>query len=322
MKIVILDGYTLNPGDLDWSELEAFGELKVYDRTSPEEVYERAKGAQILLTNKTKITAETIEKLKELKYIGELATGYDNIAIEAAAKRHIPVCNVPGYGSSSVAQMTWAFILELCNQVGRRSNEVKEGAWVRSKDFSFGGAGLVELKGKTLGLIGLGAIGSEVAKIGLAFGMKIMAAVRHPENYKIEGVKVVKDKDCVYQAADVVSLHLPLTDDNQEMIDAKVLQKMKKTTFLINTARGGLINEKDLAEALQNGEIAGAAVDVLSTEPPSADNPLLQAPNCLITPHVAWASKEARTRLLKIAAQNIQGFLDGKLQNVVNKIGG
>lgn len=318
MKIVVLDGYTLNPGDLDWSEISALGDLTVYDRTPIEKVFQRAVGAQIVLTNKTKISAETIEKLQDLKYIGELATGYDNIAIEAAAKRTIPVCNVPGYSTPSVAQMTWALILELTNQVAKRSDEVKDGAWVRSQDFSFGSKGLVEVQDKTLGLIGLGAIGSKVAEIGLAFGMKVKAAVRHPENYHVPGVEITSTINEVFKAADVLSLHLPLNEESFELVDSKRLKIMKNSGFLINTSRGGLINEMDLAEALKKEQIAGAAVDVLSSEPPKADNPLLDAPNCIITPHVAWASKESRQRLVKIAADNIRGFLNGKLQNVVD----
>ncbi|MFT3945486.1 MAG: D-2-hydroxyacid dehydrogenase [Agriterribacter sp.] len=317
MNIVILDGYTLNPGDLDWSPLEKIGKLKVYERTAIENVVERSKDAEIVLTNKTKITGDAIKSLPKLKYIGELATGFDNVDIKTAAEKNIPVCNVPGYSSSSVAQLTIALLLELVYKTGKRSEEVHAGAWVKSTDFCFGHTGLFELEGKTLGLIGLGQIGSAVAKIALAFGMKVIASVRNPEKYNIKGVSFVSREDC-FKQADFVSLHCPLTDDTRQMVNTALINTMKPSAYIINTARGALINEIDLADALNNKRIAGAALDVLSTEPPSADNPMFNATNCIITPHIAWATKEARTRLLNESIKNIEAFLEGERRNVVN----
>jgi glycerate dehydrogenase len=319
MKIVILDGYTINPGDLTWKSLEALGELTVYDRTPAEEVADRCQGAQLVLTNKAKVSGDTIKKLPDLKYIGELATGYDNIDIKEAALRNIPVCNVPGYSTMSVAQLTWALILELVCKTGRRSGEVHDGAWVKSKDFCFGHAGLFELQGKKLGLIGLGQIGSAVAAIGQAFGMEIIANVRNPEKYTMPGVRFVSREEC-FSEGDIVSLHSPLTDETRQMVNADLLSTMKPSAMLINTARGALINEKDLADALNNDRIAGAALDVLSTEPPAGDNPMFDAKNCIITPHIAWATIEARQRLLDESIENIKAFLNGKARNVVNKV--
>ncbi len=319
MNIVILDGYSINPGDLSWSLLETFGSLTVNDRTPPGDVLKRSAGAEIVLTNKSKIPGDVINALPQLKYIGELATGYDNVDIRAAAERNIPVCNVPGYSTQSVAQLTWALILELTYTVNRRSVEVHNGAWTRSKDFCFGHEGLFELHGKTLGLIGLGQIGSAVAKIALAFGMKVIASVRHPDKYNIADVSFMDTKDC-FRQSDFISLHCPLTEATRQMVNKDLLQLMKPSAYIINTARGALINEADLAAALHNERIAGAALDVLSAEPPPADNPLLKAPRCIITPHIAWATKEARERLLKEAAANIEAFLDGRFRNVVNGV--
>lgn len=319
MKIVILDGYSINPGDLNWALLEALGNLTVYERSAPDEVLERSKNAEIVLTNKSKVPGEVIGALPKLRYIGELATGFDNIAIRAAAQRNIPVCNVPGYSTQSVAQLTWALILELTYNVKRRSDEVHAGAWTRSKDFCFGHQGLFELQGKTIALIGLGLIGSAVAKIAMAFGMNIIAAVRNPAKYNIPGIRIADIDEC-FEQADFVSLHCPLTESNRQMVNTELLKKMKPSAYLVNTARGGLIHEQDLAKALREKQIAGAAVDVLSSEPPAADNPLLNAPNCVITPHIAWATKEARERLLFESAENIKAFLNGELRNVVNGV--
>ena len=319
MKIVILDGYTINPGDLTWEGLEALGELTVYDRTPAEEVADRCQGAQLVLTNKAKVSADAIKKLPDLKYIGELATGYDNIDIKEAALRNIPVCNVPGYSTMSVAQLTWALILELVCKTSQRSGEVHDGAWVRSKDFCFGHAGLFELQGKKLGLIGLGQIGSAVAAIGQAFGMEIIANVRNPKKYTMPGIRFVSREEC-FREGDIVSLHSPLTDETRQMVNAGLLSTMKPSAMLINTARGALINEKDLADALNNDRIAGAALDVLSSEPPLKDNPMFTAKNCIITPHIAWATIEARQRLLDESIENIKAFLNGKPRNVVNKV--
>ena len=319
MNIVILDGYSINPGDLSWLPLEMFGNLTVYDRSVPDEVQERAAGAEIVLTNKSKVPGAVIEALPRLRYIGQLATGFDNVDIGAAARRNIPVCNVPGYSTQSVAQLTWALILELTYNIGHRSNKVHNGAWSRSKDFCFGHEGLFELQGKTLGLIGLGLIGSAVAKIGMAFGMNIIAAVRNPAKYDMPGVSFKSVGEC-FEQADFVSLHCPLTDSNRQMVNRDMLQRMKPSAYLINTARGALINEQDLAAALIQHQIAGAAVDVLSSEPPPADHPLFNVPNCIITPHIAWATKEARERLLYESAENIKAFLNGSLRNVVNGV--
>ncbi|HRP56622.1 D-2-hydroxyacid dehydrogenase [Agriterribacter sp.] len=319
MDIVILDGYSINPGDLSWSLLETFGTLTIHDRTAPDEVLKRSAGAEIVLTNKSKIPGDVIRALPQLKYIGELATGYDNVDIRAAAGRNIPVCNVPGYSTQSVAQLTWALILELTYNVNRRSAEVQNGAWTRSKDFCFGHEGLFELQGKTLGLIGLGQIGSAVARIAMAFGMKIIASVRHPDKYDIAGVSFAGTEDC-FRRSDFISLHCPLTEATRQMVNKDLLTLMKPSAYMINTARGALINETDLAAALHDNRIAGAALDVLSTEPPPAENPLLKAPRCIITPHIAWATKEARERLLKEAAENIKAFLQGKPRNVVNGV--
>lgn len=317
MNIVILDGYTINPGDMDWLPLEKIGVLKVYERTAVDDVVERSQNAEIVLTNKTKITGDAIKALPKLQYIGELATGFDNVDIKAAAERGIPVCNVPGYSTSSVAQLTMALILELIYKTGKRSDEAREGGWVKSKDFCYGHAGLFELQGKTLALIGLGQIGTAVAKLAMAFGMKVIAAVRNPSKYTIEGVSFVSREACFSQA-DFVSLHCPLTDDTRQMVNASLINTMKPSAYIVNTARGALINEKDLAEALNNKRIAGAALDVLSAEPASADNPLLKADNCIITPHIAWATKEARERLLNESVKNIEAFLKGEVRNVVN----
>lgn len=319
MEIIILDGFTLNPGDLSWKSFEELGKLTVYDRTPPEEVAKKAGNAEVILTNKAKVLASAIAELPNLRYIGELATGYDNIDIKAAAERGIPVCNVPGYSTHSVAQLAWALILELTYHVGKRSGEVRDGAWSRSLDFCFGHEGLFELHGKTLGLIGLGQIGAAVAGIGLAFGMKVLAVVRDPSKYNIAGVEFVTREKCCEQA-DFLSLHCPLTDDTRGMINAGLISKMKSSAFIINTARGALIAEQELATALREGKIAGAGLDVLLSEPPPADNPLLSAPNCIITPHIAWATKEARQRLLHESVENIKAFLKGKPRNVVNGV--
>lgn len=321
MEMVILDGFTLNPGDLSWKPFEDLGKLTVYERTAPEEVAQRVGNAAIVLTNKAKVLGEAIEQMPGLQYIGELATGFDNIDIKAAAKRNVPVCNVPGYSTHSVAQLTWAFILELTYHTARRSAEVHGGAWSRSKDFCFGHEGLSELQGKTLGLVGLGQIGMAVANIGLAFGMHILAVVRDPSKYSnVTGIEFASREDC-FRQADFVSLHCPLTDDTRQMVNAALIATMKPSAFIINTGRGALIQEDELASALKEAKIAGAALDVLSSEPPPVDNPLIGAPNCIITPHIAWATREARQRLLNESAWNIKAFLDGKPRNVVNGVG-
>lgn len=316
MKIVILDGYALNPGDLSWKGLKALGELVVYDRTSPEEVVQRATGAEIVLTNKTIVSRAAIEQLPHLKYIGVLATGYNIVNVEAAKAQGIVVTNVPTYGTSSVAQATFAHLLNLTHHVGEHAAGVREGRWSASEDFCYWDFPLVEVAGLTLGIIGFGRIGRAVARIGLALEMNVLAHdVGRIE--PLDGVKRV-DLDTLLAESDAVTLHCPLTADNQGLINARTLGLMKTTAFLINTARGPLIDEPALADALNSEQIAGAGLDVLSVEPPPADHPLLSARNCYITPHQAWATKTARQRLLDIVAENIRAYLDGKPQNVVN----
>ncbi|MFT4155005.1 D-2-hydroxyacid dehydrogenase [Parafilimonas sp.] len=318
MKIVVLDGYTLNPGDLSWKELEDLGELVVYDRTAPLLIVERAADADIILTNKVPLSEETISRLASLQYIGVLATGYNIIDIAAARARNIPVCNVPGYSTPSVAQLTFALLLELTHHVQRHSDAVRQGKWSASPDFCFWDYPLTELEGKTAGIIGFGTIGQKVANIASAFGMHIIAGSRtqtdqqHRKNFKWAGIKEL------LQQSDVVSIHCPLTPETKGLINKENLQLMKPSAFLLNTARGPIIVDEDLAHALNNDIIAGAGIDVLATEPPSADSPLLTAKHCIITPHIAWASKEARTRLMHIAVHNLSAFLNGRLVNIVN----
>ncbi|WP_212006629.1 D-2-hydroxyacid dehydrogenase [Chitinophaga sp. HK235] len=318
-NIVVLDGYALNPGDLDWAPLKALGNVTIYDRTPESEVAARAKGAHILLTNKAIISADTINSLPALEYIGVMATGYNVVDIAAATARKIPVTNVPAYSTASVAQLTFALILELCHHTGLHAESVRAGEWSSSIDFSYWKTPLTELEGRTLGIIGFGQIGQAVARIAQAFGMKVIASHRYPERDRMEGVTFVDQATC-FREADIVSLHCPLNQENREFVNAALLRTMKKTAFLINTSRGPLIQEADLAVALQEGVIAGAGLDVLSTEPPAADNPLLKAPGTIITPHIAWATREARSRLLRVAIGNVESFLNGACQNSINKI--
>lgn len=317
MKIVILDGYTLNPGDLDWSPIASLSEPVIYERSAKDELVERAKGAEIVLVNKVVLSRETLDQLPDLKYIGVMATGYNNVDVVAAKERGIIVTNVKAYGPASVAQHTFGLLLALANHLELHSQSVHAGDWVSSKDFCYWNTPLIELAGKTFGLIGLGDIGSKVAKIAQALEMKTIAFRRNPEKTVEDGVEMVSLEE-LFSQSDVISLHCPLTEDTREIINKNSLAKMKSTSFLLNTGRGPLINERDLAEALSQGIIAGAGLDVLSTEPPTSDNPLLSAPNCIITPHIAWASFEARKRLLKMVASNIEAFLEGKPINVVS----
>lgn len=316
MNIVVLDGYTLNPGDLSWSALEALGNVAVFDRTPPGQVLQRAKDAHIILTNKAIVNAEAIHALANLQYIGVMATGYNVVDIQAANARNITVCNVPAYSTASVAQLTFALLLELCQGAGAHSASVHKGEWAASQDFSYWKMPLTELKDKTLAIIGFGQIGQAVAKIALAFGMQVIASHKHPERDKMEGV-MFKDQAACFKEADVVSLHCPLNAENKGFVNAALLASMKPSAFLINTSRGPLIREEDLADALNKGIIAGAGLDVLTIEPPAADNPLLSAKNCVITPHIAWASKEARSRLMEKVVSNIKAFQDGKPVNVI-----
>ena len=313
--IVILDGYTTNPGDLSWAPLEEIGHVTVYDRTPPAEILNRAKDAEILITNKTVLTEEILAQLPNLRYVGLLSTGTNAVDLKACASRGIAVTNVPGYSTEDVAQLTFGLMLELALHVGHHSQKVRSGAWTASKDFCFWETPLIELAGKTLGIVGYGAIGSRVCEIARAFRMNVLVYTRTPKALP-EGVAAVS-LDELFSQADFVSLHCPLTDANAGMINQETLAMMKPGAFIINTARGGLINEAALASALNEGRLAGAGVDVLSTEPPKADNPLLTAKNCIITPHIAWAATDARRRLIGIVAENVKAFLRGEHHNRV-----
>lgn len=316
MKLVILDGYASNPGDVSWEELAAFGELTVYDRTAKDEVVPRIKDAEIVFLNKTPVDAAVFGQCSKLRMIGILATGYNIVDIAAAKAHGVTVCNVPGYSTGAVAQMTFALLLEMTQHVGEHSRAVHAGQWQNCPDFCFWNAPLTELAGKTLGVVGYGAIGQAVGNIAQAFGMRLLVTARH-EKPVPEGAEFVT-LDELLSRADVVSLHCPQTAENLHMIDAAALAKMKDGAILLNTARGGLIDEQAVADALLRGKLAGYGADVVSKEPIAADNPLLTAPNCYLTPHIAWAPKEARLRLHHIAAENLRTFLDGNPQNVVN----
>ena len=317
MKIVVLDGYTLNPGDLSWDGLRALGECEVYDRTPSGLVVERARGAEAVLTNKVIVGREEIAQLPDLRYIGVLATGYNIVDTAAARERGIPVTNVPEYGTRSVAQMTFALLLELALHVGHHAQTVREGRWTRSADFCYWDYPLVELAGKTMGLIGIGRIGRAAAELALAFGMTVLAHDVHTPPTLPAGIRMV-DLETLLRESDVVSLHCPLTAENQGLINAARLALMQPTAFLINTSRGPLVVAQDLADALNGGRLAGAGVDVLPVEPPPADNPLLSAQNCLVTPHIAWATGAARARLMDTVVENLRAFQAGQPQNVVN----
>ncbi len=318
MKITILDGYPLNPGDLSWEYLEKYGDLTIHERTAAAEIAERAADATAVLTNKVPLGADVLRQLPELKYIGVLATGYNIIDTTYAKERGIVVTNVPGYSTQSVAQLTLALLLELCHHVQRHSDRVKEGKWSQSPDFSFWDYPLMELSGKTMGIIGFGDIGKQVADIAAAFGMRVVAHSRtetdqsHRTNFRWVGL------DELLEQSDVVSLHCPLTPKTQGLINADTLSKMKTSAFLLNTSRGPLVEEESLATALNAGKLAGAGVDVLTVEPPKADNPLFAAKNCLVTPHIAWATKEARARLMHTVDENLKAYLEGRPINVVN----
>lgn len=319
MKVVILDGYALNPGDLSWDKFKEFGEVSIYDRTEEEEILERCLGAEVIITNKTPLKKEILEKLTDLKYIGVLATGYDVIDIEFARKKGIPVANIPNYGSESVAQLVFAFILEFANKVHLHHQSIKKGEWAEKNEFSYFKAPLMEISGKTIGIIGMGAIGQQVAKIALGFNMKVLAFSRTKKDFLPEGEIEWVSLEELLKRSDFVTLHVPLTDKTENMINKKRISLMKDTAYLINTSRGKLIVEEDLAEALKDNKIKGAALDVLSQEPPTEDNPMLKAKNCILTPHIAWGTIEARSRLMSIAYDNLKAFLEGKAVNVVNK---
>lgn len=319
MKLVVLDGYTLNPGDLSWDGIKRFGDLTVYERTPASEILERCKGAEIVFTNKTPLRQDVLAQLPDLKYIGVLATGYNVVDIDFARTMGIKVANVPGYGTASVVQLTFSLLFELCLHVQRHSDSVFKGDWVASADFCYWNYPLIEMEGKTLGIIGFGSIGQKVADVASAFGMKVVAYSRtqtdqsHRKNFQWLSLEEL------LKTSDVVSIHCPLFPETEGLINKNTLKLMKKSAFFINTSRGPIVNEQDLADALNSGLIAGAGLDVLSVEPPSANNPLLSAKNCLITPHIAWATKEARTRLMEIVEHNLSSFLNGNPVNIVNK---
>jgi glycerate dehydrogenase len=317
MRIVVLDGHTLNPGDLAWDDLNALGFCEVYDRTPPEQTIARAAEADVILTNKTVLDREVLDQLPKLRYIGVLATGYNVVDTIAARERRIPVTNVPTYGTRSVAQMVFAHLLNLTQRVGHHAQAVGVGRWTASIDFCFWDYPLVELNGMTMGIVGFGRTGRATAKIAHAFGMKLLvhdAVV--PSDLPNSGQ--FADLRHLFRASDVVSLHCPLTPQTEDLVNAERLALMKKTAFLINTSRGPVVDEQALADSLNAGQIAGAGLDVLRQEPPAADNPLLRAKNCYITPHIAWATRSARARLMDTAVENVKAFLEGKPQNVVN----
>ena len=316
MKIVILDGYTTNAGDLSWNGISELGDLTVYDRTAPGEVIDRCLGAEAVLTNKVVFTDDVMQALPQLKYIGVMATGYNVVDIDAARRRGIVVTNVPAYSTPSVAQMVFAHLLNITNQVALHDRQVHEGRWAGNRDFCFYSAPLIELAGKQMGIVGLGQTGSAVAKIALALGMRVMAFTSKAQESLPEGISKGSLNE-VFATSDVVSLHCPLTPDTKHIVNAERLATMKPSAIVINTGRGPLVDEQHLADALNRGIIAAAAVDVLSTEPPAADNPLLTARNCHITPHIAWASQAARARLIHTLTDNLKGYISG---NVVNNV--
>ena len=318
MNIVVLDGYTLNPGDLSWDTLKQLGACAIHDRTPPELVIERAREAEIVLTNKTVLARGTILALPKLKYIGVLATGYNVVDIAAAKERSIPVTNVPDYGTPSVAQHTFALILELAHHVGHHAQTVRDGRWEQSADFCYWDFPLAELQGLAFGIVGFGKIGRAVAKLAEAFGMHVLVNNRsRPSELPAQFEFVSLDE--LVSRSDVVSLHCPLTAENKGFINAQRLALMKRSAFLLNTSRGPLLDEQAVADALNSERIAGAAMDVLSIEPPKAENPLLKAKNCIVTPHIAWATRAARSRLMDIAVENIRAFISGTPRNVVNR---
>lgn len=318
MKIVVLDGYTANPGDLSWDEFAKLGDFSVYDRTPEPETVSRLAGAEAALTNKAVINRQMMDALPALRYIGVLATGYNIVDIPAARERGIVVCNVADYSTNEVAQAVFALLLELTNRVGHHSRTVREGKWTASPDFSYWDFPLIGLAGLTFGVMGLGRTGRAVARIARAFGMKVIGNSRSAPAPNTDVPVEFVSRETVFRDSDALSLHCPLTAETARLVNASSLGMMKPTAYLINTARGGLIDEQSLADALNNGRIAGAGLDVLSAEPPRADNPLLSAKNCLITPHVAWAARSARMRLLRMAAENLRAWMEGKPRNVVN----
>lgn len=317
MKIIVLDGYGLNPGDLSWEEMSKLGELTLYERTSPRELISRARGAEVLITNKTNITSADMEQLPDLRYIGVLATGYNVVDIKAAAKKGIIVTNIPAYSTNSVAQMVFAHILNIATRVGHYARENASGRWASSPDFCYWDTPLTELAGKTIGIIGLGHTGYATARIASAFDMNIMAYTSKIQDELTMDIQKATLEE-IFTQADFISLNCPLTESTHHLVNAERLSLMKPTASIINTGRGPLIDEQALAEALNEGRIAAAGLDVLTNEPPLADCPLTTARNCFITPHIAWATKEARKRLMNIAVDNLRGYIIGEIKNKVS----
>lgn len=318
MKIVMLDAYTTNPGDLSWDDFNAFGEITVYDRTPYDKIVERTKDADIIITNKTPITKEIIDCLPKLKFIALMSTGYNIVDYVYLKEKGIPVSNIPSYSTDAVAQLVMSFILELSMNVGLHSESVRDGDWCRCNDFCFWKTPLVELSGKTLGIFGLGKIGRAVAERAKAFGMNIVAYAPRIHGDEPDYIKLMSLDDML-AVSDIVSMHCPLTPETEGIVNDDFINKMKNDAYFINTSRGTVVDENSLATALNSGKLAGAGLDVLSTEPPREDNPLLSAKNCFITPHIAWAAFETRKRLVGILKDNIKAFLDSKPQNVVNR---
>ena len=317
MNIVVLDGFTMNPGDLSWNELEKLGTLKVYDRTSPEQLLERAADAEAVLTNKTVLNAAALRNMPKLKYVGVLATGYNVVDIAVAKELGIVVTNIPAYSTESVAQMVFAHILNITDSVGRYAEEAHAGVWSRQADFSYTNSPLMELYGKKIGIIGFGNTGSATARIARAFGMEVLVYTSKPQSALPEGMTKAASVEEIFSSSDIVSLHCPLNDKTAEIVNAHHLSLMKESAILINTGRGGLVNENDLAEALKAHRIKAAGLDVMVNEPPMENNPLLGLDNCFITPHIAWATYEARTRLMNQTVMNLKSFIEGKIINNV-----
>lgn len=319
LKIVVLDSYALNPGDLSWDWLTKLGECEIYDRTPAEKILERCDGADIILTNKTPLTRETLEKLSNLKYIALLSTGYNIVDCECAKELGVPVSNIPAYSTNAVAQLTFSLILEITNAVGLHSESVRDGEWSACPDFCYWKTPLTELCGKTLGIVGFGQIGQAVADIAEAFKMNIVAVSGHETDQSHRKNFAWIDMDTLAKTSDIISFHCPLTEKTTGLVNEEFLSKCKDGAIIINTSRGPVVDDKALADALNSGKIRGAGLDVLTVEPPKADNPLLTAKNCFITPHIAWAGFETRERLMNILRENVLAFLNGNPQNVVNK---
>lgn len=318
MKIVNLDAHTTNPGDLSWDNFKKYGEVVIYERTNPQQIIERAKDADVLFVNKCILTADILDQLPKLKYVGLQSTGYNVIDCDAAKKKGIVVSNIPAYSTSAVAQLVFALILQITNKVSIHSDAVHNGEWCDCPDFCFWKAPLTELDGKTIGIIGFGSIGQKVYSIAKAFGMNILVYTPHPKQNEYKDISFV-DFETLCKNSDIITCHCPLTPLTENLINNRAISLMKNNAIIINTSRGPVVNDKDLADALNSNRIQGAGVDVLRVEPPTKDNPLLSAKNCIITPHIAWAALETRERLLGILEDNLKAFINGHPQNVVNK---